>query len=300
MRVFLLGVAGPLGLHAAEALLRRGDEVVGVDRPRPAGDPALAEARLRRLVTQDRFALVRGDAADRAFLEGLAREHGHGASAVLDLAGRPRGRTPAAAAARLDQQLSLLDFCRGLPGPVHLVQALPRRADAHPRLADAEERLGRAWSRLHGAPCTAFRLAEVYGPWGPPEGRCWRLADALAAGRPAFLPAPGFPLRLLWIEDAVAGLLAALDRPPGGTLPYRRLELAPAEPTDSDRLLGLVAAALGRPGERRDELASAAQAPDPAFDPAGAEDALGWRPATRLEEGVPRFVAWYREHRGLG
>lgn len=295
MRALVIGVAGFLGFHAAGALLRRGASVLGLDRLDPGADPALVEARLQRLRPQVGFTLVSGDARDPAFLEELARREGAELDVVLDLASRPCGASATAVAARLTQQLAVLDVCRLSRRPTHLVQVLPCAVTG---IDLAEERLGRAYARLHGQAQTALRLAEVYGPWGRPDGWCWRHADAIIAGRPVLLPEADGALRLLWIEDAVAGLLAALDRPPQSPTPYRRLDLAGAEPTAPDRLLGTLEHALGRRAQRRHEgPARTVSRSASSFDLDATHTALGWRPAVGIEEGVQRFVAWYQERR---
>lgn len=301
MSVLVLGVAGGLGRHAALALLARGDRVLGLDLPRPGADPAEAEERLRRVVGHERFALLRGGTGgdDGLFPDGWAERDGASVRAVLDLAAPPAPGGPCGASVRLTRQLALLDLCLGrFPALEQLVQVLPADpSGGDPRLAGAEERLGRAYARAHGLRQTGLRLTEVYGPWGEPAGACRRFADALAAGRPVFLPEPGRPARLLWVEDAAAGIVAALDRPPTGPDPYRRLDLAGPEPVKPERLLALLEDALRRRAERRAAPVSVGPPEQPALDPGPAGDAIGWRPATGVEDGIARFAAWHRGRR---
>jgi UDP-glucuronate 4-epimerase len=121
------------------------------------------------------------------------------------------------------------------------------------------------------------------------------LADAIAAGRPVTLPEAGGRVRLTWVEDAAAGILAVLDRPPAdGAGPHRLLDLPGPEPVAVERLLGVLEEAMGRQVERRRGTAVVGLPEDDSNDGEPARQLLGWAPAVRIEEGVPRFVAWHR------
>lgn len=286
MSVLVGDVAGHLGAATAEALLRHGRRVVGLVEPAPGADPALRRARLGHLSLLQGF----GFAADELAATGLPSDLA-GVVQLIDTAPAP---APAALAARLARQLDLLELCARLRPLPHLVQVVIRPSHGQ---RVAEEYLARAHARLHGLPVTSLWLAEVYGPAGEPTQLCQRLAEAIHAGRPVLIPDQAPALRPLWLEDAVAAILAALARPPAAAPPFRRLELAGAEAIAPDELALRLATALGQAppaGVRAIE----AVLPDgdgdgPGF---GAWSELGWQPEVGLAEGLARFAAWFRAH----
>lgn len=312
MSVLVTGVAGFLGLHVAEALLARGEAVLGIDDLNAAYDPALKEARLRRLLGRERFGFVRGDVGDPAFLDDWAAQHGGDVTGVVHLAAGRSRKHPSCRREEVHRRIAghlvLLALCRHrLPQLRHLVHAepvlpLPEESDGtagarrRKALRDAEIILGRAYARLYRIPQTCIRLAGIYGPWSRPDALCQVLADAIAAGRP-LLPQGGQAVRLAFAGDVAAGIVAALDDPPdprSGT-PYRLLDLTAAEPVGMERLVSLLEDALGQVVEKRWRPApadAAAAAPD------DSAPVPGRQPATGIEEGIARFVAWHRKHHG--
>ena len=286
MSILVGDVGSHLGAATAEALVRRGQAVVGFAEPKTAGDPGLRRVRLGHLALLQGFGFMAGGLEAAAPPPDLA--------AVVQLVDAASPRTLATTASWLECQLALLDLCiarRPLP---HLVQAVIR---AEPGRPVPEETLAQAFARLHGLPVTSLRLAEVYGPAGDPGQLCQRFAAALVAGRPVLVPPAARVIRPLWIEDAVAAILAALDHPPTERPPFRRRRLAGPEPVSLRRLADLVAAALGVEAPTCLD-ADGSQAPPGEDEPAGhGPDALpGWQPMVGLDEGLARFAAWCRSH----
>lgn len=284
MAVLVTGVAGALGLHVAGALLRRGETVLGVDLP-AGGDPQLRAARLAQLRGFASFSLAApGDGEGSSFAQIAAAPR-----AILHLA-----EADPATARRIAARLDRLEQCAGWRPPLgHLVELLPAVAEPDDRLAAAEPLVGRAFARLHGLPQTVIRLAETYGLWGEPRGSLMRFADAIMAGRPVYLAENEAARHYLWLEDAAAGMLAAMDLPPDADQLFRCLDLAGPEAVEPDRLVTLLEQALGRTVERRGRAGAKGLARD--LEPPA--PALGWSPRTGIEEGVQRFAKWYREHR---
>lgn len=284
MAVLVTGVAGAVGLHVAGALLRRGEAVMGVDLP-AGGDPALREARLAQLRGFASFSLAAASDGEGRYLAQIMAAP----QAIVHLA-----EIDPVPARRITAQLDLLERCAAWrPALGHLVQLLPAGAEPDDRLAAAVPAVGRAFARLHGLPQTVIRLAETYGLWSEPRGTLMRFADAIAAGRPVYLAedAPARPY--LWLDDAAAGLLAAMDLPPDPDQPFRRLDLAGPEAVEPERVVTLLEQALGRTVERRSH--SRAEGSARVFEPP--VPPLGWSPRTGIEEGVLRFAGWYRERR---
>lgn len=295
MRVLLTGAAGFIGTHAAAALLARGDEVQGLDSL--AGyDPALKRARLRVLERHPRFRFMEADlvqaAADAATGQAEACDAVLHLAASLGTAASPA--MPPGHVRRLDLQLAVLELCRRLPHPQHLVLASTSPGTAPSR--DGEALLSRAHARLHGLPQTRLLFGTVYGPWDRPDSACSIYADAIAAGRPITLAGSGStPRHLTYVDDLVGALLTALDHPPAqdGTLPVRALDLGPGEEVEEEPLVRMLADAMGRQalvrhaGGPSGEVVAVPSAPS-------AMTGFGWRRATSLAKGLSRFAAWHR------
>lgn len=273
MSILVTGTAGFLGLHVAEALLACGETVIGVDTLEAGGDPALQAARLQRLDGRPGYTFLHAEltaaAIDEVEITGLV----HLAAPVKQVCGH----------------LGVLDWCLGrLPALRHVVypSAMP------------DDLLALAYARLHSLPQTAVRLGDVYGPWGQADDPYFALADAIVAGRPVTLSANA-ALRLLYVDDAVAGILAALDRPPADArTPPRVLDLAGDAPVDLERLVTVLEDSFGRQVERRHADWRLWPTDERTLDLATTEAALGWRPTTAVEDGMAAFVAWHRHQYG--
>ena len=273
MSILVTGAAGFLGLHVAEALLARGETVTGVDTGEAGGDPSLQAARLQRLDGWPGFTFV----PIRLTADAL---QGFEITGVVHLA---------APVAQVCGHLQVLDWCLGrLPVLRHLVYAS----------AAPDDLLGRAYARLHRLPQTGLRIGEIYGPWGEAEAPYFALADAIVAGRPVTLTANA-ALRLLYVDDAVAGILAALDHPPpDAPTPHRVLDLAGGAPVELEWLVTVLEDSFGRQVERRYAEWPSQVSSDQAPNLADTEAALAWRPSTGIEAGAAAFARWHRQYYG--
>ena len=320
MSVLVTGVAGFIGYHAAEALLARGEEVIGVDRVDSYYDISLKEARLARL-DRPGFRLVRADVADReAMLTLAAPDITH----VLHLAAQAGVRYSmidpyAYVMSNVMGQVVMLELCRRLDRLQHFTYAssssvyglnreLPfsesARVDTPSSLYAATKRSGElishSYSHLYGLPQTGLRFFTVYGPWGRPDMAYYGFAKAIVEGRPVTLYAGGRLKRdFTFIDDIVGGVLAALDRPPAIGEGPRVLNIGNNRSETVNRLVELLEEALGR-------RAIIEEVPQPAADVAetwASVDAIGeltgFAPTTPLEVGIPRFVTWFREFHGV-
>ena len=313
MTILLTGVAGFLGMHVTEALLGRGETVVGIDDLNGAYDPSLKEARLRRLVGRTGLRVVRGDITDRAVMSTALDEDDSLVTAVVHLAGQTSSHRafpdPATRIRdRVERHVAILDLCRDrLNSTPHLVHVVPERdalpeatgprgaVSVRPGIPEVEVTLGRAFARCHRIAQTALRLPPVYGPWGRPDAMCHRLADAVAAGRPVFLPDPDLERPgPLYVDDAVTAILTAVDRPPTLEVEglHRLVDVAPGARMPLERLLAAVEKASGRTARR---LRVPSEAIEPAHEVEPGPSHLAPSPALDLEAGAERFVAWHRE-----
>lgn len=315
MKVLLTGAAGFIGYHVGEALLARGMRVVGVDDVNPYYDTRLKRARLERLLSHRGFAFRELDIADHAALEAA----GAGADVIVHLAAQAGVRHSidnpfAYAKANLVGHLSVLELARRTPELRHLVYAssssvygagseLPyaenARADRPQSLyaatKRADEMMSASYSHLYGLRQTGLRFFTVYGPWGRPDMAYFGFADALMEGRPITLYDEGRLKRdFTYIDDIVEGVLGVVDHPPEEPGMHRVFNIGNRRAELVSDLVALLEAGLGR-------KARIAHLPRPKADPvetradiAALAALTGFSPKITLEQGIERFLAWYR------
>jgi len=322
MPVLVTGAAGFLGHHVSAALLDRGEAVVGVDDLNPYYDVALKRARLARLAPRPGFAFVQGDLALPETLAGLCAGH-PGIDRIVHLAAQAGVRHAledprAYGRSNLVGHLEILETARALPGLRHLVYAssssvyggntkrpyavadpVDAPVSLYAATKRADELMSRSYAHLFGLRQTGLRFFTVYGPWGRPDMAYYLFARAIAEGRPIRLFNRGRMERdFTYVDDAVAGVLAALDRPPPADAgpPHRLYNIGNSRPEQVPRLLRLLEEGLGRTAiveavgmQPGDVEATYADIADTTRD-------LGWSPTTGLDEGIARFLAWFRTY----
>ena len=332
MAVLVTGAAGFIGAATARALLERGDEVVGIDNVNDYYDLALKQARLGKLNHDfaNRFRFERLDFADADALKTFADQIDF--DGIVHLGAQAGVRysieNPAAyVQSNLVGHCNMLELARGRRVR-HMVYAssssvyggnksLPFRVEDrvdHPlslyaATKKADELLSESYASLYGLPLTGLRFFTVYGPWGRPDMAMWIFVRALYAGEPLPLFNGGEMRRdFTYIDDIVRGVVACLDGPPaddgqmkagGTTAPHALYNIGNSRSEDLMRVVELLERETGRkalldpkpmqPGDVRETYA----------DISAIERDHGFKPATSIDKGVPRFVEWYREYHGL-
>jgi len=321
MATLVTGVAGFIGYHAAQALLARGEHVIGVDCVNDYYDKRLKEARLARL-DQPGFSFVKADISDKDAMFALASPD---ITHVLHLAAQAGVRYSmidpyAYITANVMGQVVMLEFCRKLPRLAHFTYAssssvyglnrtLPfaeaDRVDTPSSLYAATKRSGElishAYTHLYGVPQTGLRFFTVYGPWGRPDMAYYGFAEAIMAGTPITLYEGGRLKRdFTYIDDIIAGVLGALDRPPALGVPPRVLNIGNHRSETVTRLVELLELSLGRRAVVREVPRPAADVEETwaSVDAIGA--LTGYAPTTPLELGIPRFASWFLDFHGAG
>jgi UDP-glucuronate 4-epimerase len=166
----------------------------------------------------------------------------------------------------------------------------------------ADELMSHCYSHLYGLPATGLRFFTVYGPWGRPDMAAFLFADAITAGEPITLYNQGEMQRdFTYIDDIVAGVLAALDRPPAGAdgAPHRLYNLGNHRPVELRHFVQVLEEALGRAAEIRLAPLPPGDVVRTCADIEASRRDLGFEPRIPIEQGLPRFVAWYRDYRSL-
>jgi UDP-glucuronate 4-epimerase len=321
MTVLLTGAAGFIGMHVANALLNRGEAVVGVDTINDYYDPALKEARLDTLRGRDGFRFERVDVADRpAFADLLAGDPA--IDRVIHLAAQAGVRysldhPEAYIHANIEGQFSVIEACRHHGGIRHLVYAssssvyggnekLPfavedpvdRPVSLYAATKKSAELMSHCYSHLYRIPMTGLRFFTVYGPWGRPDMSAFLFTKAILAGEPIRVFNHGDMMRdFTYIDDIVTGVINALDRPPADTgdgAPCRVYNLGNHQ---SEKLMDFIAViedALGKKAEIKFEGMQPGDVKETYADIDASIRDLDFHPETSIREGIPRFVDWYR------
>ena len=321
MSVLVTGCAGFIGFHVARLLLERGESVIGLDDLNDYYSPALKRARLDRLEERSGFRFVAGNVCDPGVVAEALRA-GPPVRRIVHLAAQAGVRHSLAdpglhVRSNVLGHVTLLEAARHLDGLEHVVFASSSsvyglnermpfaevdRVDRPNSVYAASKRSGElmahAYGQLYGIPQTGLRFFTVYGPWGRPDMAYYAFALAIAEGRPLTLyDEPELCRDFTYIHDVADGVLRALALPPDPDRePVRLVNLGNHRRERVSTLVTLLEQAIGR-------KAVIALTPKPPSDLSAtwasverAADLFGWHPTTSLEEGVPRFVAWLREH----
>lgn len=328
--VLVTGAAGFIGMHVARALLARGERVIGIDNLNDYYDVRLKEDRLAEIAREagGRFTMLRLDFADNAAL--LATLASHRFDRIVHLGAQAGVRYSlenphAYVQSNLVGHVNILELARAR-SVGHLVYAssssvygggasLPfevaARAD-HPlslyaATKRADELMSETYAHLYRIPQTGLRFFTVYGPWGRPDMAMWLFTDAILAGRPIQVFNGGDMRRdFTFIDDIVAGVIGCLDQPPpddggakpGGSIgPHRLYNIGNHRSERLDRLIDLIELACGRTAIRVDQPIQPGDVKDTFADISDIARDIGFVPTTTIEQGVPRFVDWFRGYR---
>jgi UDP-glucuronate 4-epimerase len=330
MAILVTGAAGFIGFHVARHLLAQGERVIGIDNLNDYYPVKLKQDRIVAIEADQRdFIFHRVDFSDHVALE--AALAGETIDRIVHLGAQAGVRysleNPRAyAQSNLVGHLNLLEFARERQVD-HLVYAssssvyggnasLPFRVEdradrplsLYAATKRADELMSETYAHLYRLPQTGLRFFTVYGPWGRPDMAMWIFTAKILAGEPIPLFNGGDMRRdFTYIDDIVAGVIAALDNPPpddgtakaGGSLsPHRLYNIGNHRSEELGRLVELIEAACGRPAIRDFQPMQPGDVTETYADISAIQQDLGFQPATRIEAGVPRFVEWYRRYTG--
>tara|TARA_B100000029_G_scaffold424048_2_gene431572 strand:- start:1234 stop:2280 length:1047 start_codon:yes stop_codon:yes gene_type:complete len=333
-RVMVTGAAGFIGSHLVHRLLDRGDEVVGVDNLNDYYDVQLKQDRLSRLEARDGFEPQQLDISDRDAMSNLFASSG--VSRVVHLAAQAGVRYSlenphAYVDSNLVGFVNILEGCRH-NGVEHLVYASSSSVYGSHRTAPfsvhhnvdhpislyaatkkANELMAHTYSHLYGLPTTGLRFFTVYGPWGRPDMALFLFTEAILAGRPIDVFNNGQMRRdFTYVDDIVEGVLRVLDRtatsdpgwdasdpdPSSSAAPYRIYNIGNNEPIELMTMIETIEKCLGVTAEKNMLGMQPGDVPETHAEIADLERDTGFRPCTSIEDGVARFIEWYREYYG--
>ena len=335
MKVLVTGSAGFIGANLALRLLARGDEVIGIDNLNDYYEVSLKEARLQRVRAHDGFMDLRLDLEDRHGIAAAFAEHRP--ERVVNLAAQAGVRYSIEnPLAYVDTNLvgfaHILEGCRHT-GVEHLVYASSSSvygANTHMPFSvhdnvdhplslyaaskKANELMAHTYSHLYRLPTTGLRFFTVYGPWGRPDMALFKFTRAILAGEPIPVFNYGRHRRdFTYIDDIVEGVIRVLDRIPApnpawsgdapdsatSSAPYRLYNIGNNQPVELMHYIEVLERCLGREAEKELLPLQPGDVPDTYADVTDLVEQLDYKPATSVEDGVGRFVDWYRGYYGV-
>jgi UDP-glucuronate 4-epimerase len=331
MKILVTGAAGFIGFHTAKALLDRSDEVVGLDNMNDYYDVTLKQARLARLKSHDRFSFVKGDIANRETVNRLFAEHRP--QRVIHLAAQAGVRHSLThpgeyAQSNLVGFLNILEACRHQKvehlvyassssvygGNTHTPYSVHDNVD-HPlsfygATKKSNELMAHCYAHLYQLPVTGLRFFTVYGPWGRPDMALFKFVRNILADEPIDVYNEGRHARdFTYIDDIVEAVVRTVDRvavpnpdwssehPDPGTssAPYRLYNIGNHSPVALMDFIGHIETELGRKARKNFLPLQPGDVPSTYADIATLKADLGFEPRMPIEEGIRRFVAWYRD-----
>jgi len=332
MKFLVTGAAGFIGFHTAQALLARGDEVVGFDNLSPYYDVDLKEARLANLEGCNGFSFVKGDLADQPAVDKLFAEGNF--RRVIHLAAQAGVRHSLThpheyAQSNLIGFLNVLEACRH-HAVEHLVFAssssvygantrtpfsvhdnVDHPVSLYAASKKANELMAHSYAHLFGMPTTGLRFFTVYGPWGRPDMAPFIFTRRILAGEPIDIFNNGKNARdFTYIDDVVEGILRVSDKsaapnpgwsgespdPGSSSAPYRLYNIGNHHPVKLLDFIACVEKALDSKATMKFLPAQPGEVPVTYADVADLESDFGFAPKTSLETGIEAFVDWYRRY----
>jgi len=332
MKILVTGSAGFIGSALTLRLLERGDEVIGLDNLNEYYDVNLKLARLARAQTYPQFTEFRADLADRAAVESLFSTHRP--QRVVNLAAQAGVRYSLQnphlyVDSNLVGFLNILEGCRHhqveslvyastssvygantrLPFSVH--DNVDHPLSLYAATKKANELMAHTYSHLYGLPVAGLRFFTVYGPWGRPDMALFLFTRNILAGQPIDVFNYGHHRRdFTYIDDIVEGIMRVLDKiptpsrnwssdspdPATSRAPYRLYNIGNHRPVELLHYIKTLEDQLGRKAQMNLLPLQPGDVPDTHADVQALVDDVGYQPNTSVEEGIARFVAWYREY----
>ena len=329
--ILVTGVAGFIGFHVAQRLLARGEQVIGLDIVNDYYDVRLKEARLTQLANAGGYRFLKLNLADRAGMKALFADQG--IKRVVHLAAQAGVRYSlinphAYTESNIEGFMNILEGCRHA-NVDHLVYAssssvyggntrmpfsihdnVDHPVSLYAASKKANELMAHCYAHLYRIPCTGLRFFTVYGPWGRPDMALFIFTKAILEGKPIEVFNHGKMKRdFTYVDDIVEGIIRTLDHPatpnpawtgeqpdPGtSSAPARVYNIGNHQPVELLHFIEVLEDALGKKAEKKFMPLQPGDVPATYADIDDLANDVGFKPATPIEIGIPRFVNWYRE-----
>jgi UDP-glucuronate 4-epimerase len=312
-QVLITGAAGFIGSHLALRLKKRGDFVIGLDNFNAYYDPQLKKDRAQLLLADD-IELITGDILNQSLIETLLQNHQ--ITHVVHLAAQAGVRHSITcpqeyASSNLQGFLSILEACRRFPSlklifassssvyglntkiPFSILDPTDRPANFYGATKKANELMAHAYHHLFGLSVTALRYFTAYGPWGRPDMAYYRFAEQISSNQPIAIYNHGHMYRdFTYIDDIVEGTVAAIDL----GAPYGLFNLGHHRPVELLYLIELLEQNLGKKAIRNLLPMQPGEVLSTYADITESQEQLHFTPKVSIEEGMARFVSWYKEY----
>lgn len=334
MLILVTGAAGFIGFHTAEAFLKRGDDVIGLDNLNDYYEVELKNARLARLSRHAKFSFLKADIADKTAVEKLFTEAGP--AKVVHLAAQAGVRYSLSnpdkyVESNLIGFFNVLEACRhyqvehlvfassssvygantNIPFSVH--DNVDHPLSFYAASKKANELMAHTYAHLYSLPVTGLRFFTVYGPWGRPDMALFKFVKQILSDQPIDVYNEGHHARdFTYIDDIVEGVVRVTDRiptpdprwtgdqpdPASSTAPYRLYNIGNNNPVGLMDFIAAIEKACGRTAKKNFLPMQPGDVPETFADITSLAEDIDFKPRTEIGDGIARFVAWYREFYG--
>lgn len=319
MKYLVTGAAGFIGMYTAKRLLEQGHQVVGLDNLNDYYEPALKDWRLAQLTPFDNFRFVKMDLADREGIAELFAQEKF--QRVIHLAAQAGVRYSienpfAYVDSNLVGTMTILEGCRhnkvehlvyassssvyGMNDKIPFSEAdqVDNPVSLYAATKKSNELMAHSYSKLYGIPTTGLRFFTVYGPAGRPDMAPWLFTEAISQDKPIKVFNHGKMMRdFTYIDDIVEGVIRIQEVIPQGEIPYSLFNIGNNEPIELARFIKAIESALGKEAEKEMLGMQPGDVERTYADTGRLEAAVGYKPATEIEEGIAKFVEWYKEYK---
>ena len=328
MAIVVTGAAGFIGFNVSRLLLERGEEVIGIDNLNDYYDVNLKKSRLAEIENNPAFTFLKLDFSDFDALKAALDQHD--VKKVIHLGAQAGVRYSLTnpfiyAQTNLIGHLNIIEYCRHVEGFEHLVYAssssvyggnknMPFSVDdrvdnpvsLYAATKKADELMSQSYAHLFRLPQTGLRFFTVYGPWGRPDMAMWIFTKKILAGEPIPVFNSGDMLRdFTFIEDIIDGIVRCLDNPPkddgtmhtvGSDAPHRVYNIGNNNTVKLLDMIKVLEKALGKKAEMEMLPMQPGDVKETAADISAIQNDLGFEPKTKIEDGIPKFIHWYKQY----
>ena len=332
MKILVTGSAGFIGHALSQRLLERGDDVIGIDNLNDYYDVGLKKARLARLESHENFTNFEADLENAEAIAAIFKEQQP--QRVVNLAAQAGVRyslenPQAYVSANLEGFVNVLEGCRHnevehlvyassssvygsnttLPFSVH--SSVDHPVSLYAASKKANELFAHTYSHLFSLPTTGLRFFTVYGPWGRPDMALYLFTKAILADEPIDVFNNGNHRRdFTYVDDIIEGVLRTIDKvatpsdafdsrnpdPATSNAPYRLFNIGGGNPVELMHYIETIEGCLGKSAVKNFLPIQAGDVPETSADVTALADYVGYKPETKIETGIARFVEWYRDY----
>ncbi|GLR64372.1 NAD-dependent epimerase [Marinospirillum insulare] len=321
MKHLVTGAAGFIGMYTAKRLLEQGHEVVGLDNLNSYYEPELKQYRLEQLKPFANFKFVKLDLADREGMAELFKTEQF--ERVIHLAAQAGVRYSIEAPfdyidSNLVGMTTILEGCRhnkvqhlvyassssvyGMNDKIPFSEAdqVDNPVSLYAATKKANELMAHSYSKLYNLPTTGLRFFTVYGPAGRPDMAPWLFTEAILKGEPIKVFNQGKMMRdFTYIDDIVEGVIRIADKSPEQAIPYQIFNIGNNEPIQLARFIQAIETACGKKAEKIMLGMQPGDVERTYADTSRLEASVGYKPQTEIEDGITKFVDWYKEYRRI-